>query len=314
MSNEETVETPVAPAPEPAPELVDDNEQVELTPDVFKKAISQDTADPDQDREQPAAVDAAYDLADSIPEYVPKHLAEDPATIQALQDVGGFAKEAGIPPKTARMLTTLYANLALAEQDQAPGREDEEAVRRYLVHQYGSQADAIIKGAQEGARKLGPKFTQFLNDTGLGNDVSMLMILGGFAKDGLFADRNINTPAAARAELKKMRADKDHLINKPGTRGRGAALVRWKMLSAVANMDDGSAKDGGQSERASEKRGEQALKDRRKPPGDDAPTVKAEREAKELMRSEAWHDKRNPAHKATAARIAELFRLAYPEK
>jgi len=192
MDNEEIIESsaedvvaPATPSPAPAaPPVVGDEPQEIL-----------DDSDP-ADREQPAAVDATYDLTDAVPEYVPKHLAEDPATIQALQDVGGFAKEAGIPPKTARMLTTLYADLALAEQDQ-----------------YGSQADAIIKGAQEGARKLGPKFIQFLNDTGLGNDVSMLMILGGFAKDGLFADRQINTPAAARAELKKMRADKDHLIN-----------------------------------------------------------------------------------------------------
>jgi hypothetical protein len=310
MDNEEIIESsaedvvaPATPSPAPAaPPVVGDEPQEIL-----------DDSDP-ADRGQPVAPDANYDLTEAVPEYVPRHLAEDPATIQALQDVGGFAKESGIPPTMARMLTTLYADLALAEQDQAPGREDEEAVRRYLVHQYGSQADAIIKGAQEGARKLGPKFIQFLNDTGLGNDPSMLMILGGFAKDGLFSDRNINTPAAARAELNKMRADKDHLINKPGTRGRGAALVRWKMLSALANMEDGAAKDGGQSERASEKRSEQALTDRRKKPKEDSPTASAERQAKELMRSEAWNDRRNPAHRATAERVRELFRQAYPEK
>jgi hypothetical protein len=310
---ETTVDEVAVPTPEPAPELVDETAEPEVTPESFDRATrATDPSEPEQDGEQLAVEpDAAYNLSEALPPYAPKHIADDPYTEASLHQIGGWAKQAGIAAPVAKTLVGVVADLALAEQDAVPPTWDKDAVEQHMRRELGDKAyEDTVRAAGATVKRMGPGFADWLFESGWGNVPAMVHALAALGPDGLLTK---NTPDHARQAMQQIRAKKDHPVNKPGAKGRGAALVQWRLLSALANMGDQSVSDGDASERRSERDGKQAMKDRKAPPKESSPRVRAEEEAKSLMRSSAWNDRRDPSHRAVAERVRELFRKAYPE-
>jgi hypothetical protein len=303
VNDEETVETQGAPAPVPAPELVDDGDDPELNPTIFDQAIRSADAPPAaQGGELPAPLPDVL----TVPELAPQEHRFSEEVKGNLDQLAGVAKAEGMPLSETQGLVSLYYELEstlgdLKVDQRDPGHQDK--THAILRRNWGTAYKDNLADARKAFKSLSPATQNWLNETGAGDDVSVLTILAAMG-GGLLK----MTPAEAKKAADAMRKDGAVLQNQSHPDYR-AVLTRYRLLRHVEGRGEGD-----QSERASEQRGKQALKDQRKPPGDDAPTVKAEREAKELMRSEAWNDKRHAAHKATAARIAELFRIAYPEK
>jgi hypothetical protein len=294
--------SPEAPSVAPAPVVAEDAPQDD--------GVSVGS-DPEPDREPAGAPDTDYNLTESLPEYLPRHLRDDPSTEDALTELAPMLKDKGVQASKAKLLTGLFADMYLEQDGRIPDLHDKDTMENYLRSEWGEHYDKMVHHAQRSAQWLGPQFITWLERTQLGNHPGMLALLVEMDQGGLL--RGDLSAADAGAALKKMRDQKDNPVNRPGAKGRSLQMASYRILAAIAGMGDQSASDGDASERRSERDGRQVLKDRRSPPEESSPRVKAETEARSLMRSEAWNDKRNPAHRATAERVRELFRLAWPE-
>jgi hypothetical protein len=246
---------------------------------------------------QAAAPDAGYDLATAISEddAIPQMYREDPEVQDALTEVGALTKEAGVSAPMARMLTGLYAGLALTEKDNLPNPYDDDAVLGYMAHQYGpKEADAIVKAAQEATAHLGPKFSAWLDRTRLGSHPSMLLLLSAMTpKDGLFRK---NTPEQARQAMAQLRKDPKQKWDTPG------AKAKWRLLSALANMED-QPKSDIETLRADAKA---------KKPTPDSATATLDRQLAEFRRNPAYSDRSNPSHKEVFTQYMALMHKRWP--
>jgi hypothetical protein len=281
---------------------VDDegNETVDRGEDDLPAAEEAGPADPD------------YDLTTAIPDHVPPHLRDDPATVTALGEVSAMAKEAGVPAKTARLMTSLYAELALEQQGKIPttALHDQENMESYLKSQWGASYEGTVRAAQEAARSLGPKFLAWLGETRLGNDPAMLITLAGLSKDGMFRTM---TPAKAREEIAAMRANKNHSINKPGSSDRTAWMARYRMLSALAHSEESEVSPKDRKLGAREGNVKEMVADRTaKEASGDSPQAKLEAELKQLRLDPAYYDKSKPNNKAVVERVRAIYRELYP--
>ena len=217
---------------------------------------------------------------------------------------------AGIAAPVAKTLVGVVADLAMAEQDAVPPAWDQEAVEQHMRRELGDKAyEGTVRAANATVRRMGPDFAAWLGESGWGNVPAMIHALAALGPDGLLTK---NTPDHARQAMKQIRANKDHAVNKPGAKGRGAALVQWKLLSALASMETEHVKDGGKSELATRQRGQRALDAIRHPEKPSTETLKLEAEKQAIYANPDYY-KSGPTQKALSARLRQIFSSLYPE-
>jgi hypothetical protein len=258
--------------------------------------------------DQPPAGDLPAPLPDAleVPELAPPEHMFSEQVQQNLAQLAAVGEREGMTLEDTQGLVSIYYELESTLGDLKVDQRDPDHQERTLAHlrrQWGSQYNENIALARKSFKSLSPATQRWLNETGAGDDASVLTILASLG-GGIFKV----TPDAAKRIADVMRKNSPELLNQSHPDHQMAKL-KYRLLRHVEGRGRGDA-----SERSTERRGRQALKDLKNPPNENSPRVKAETEAKQLMRSEAWSDKRNAAHKAVTARVAELFMQAYPEK
>jgi hypothetical protein len=297
-------DAPPPSAPVPAPELVDEGDAPELNPETFDQAIRSADAPPAaQWGELPAPLPDALEVPELAP---PEHrFAEE--VQQNLAQLASVAKAEGMPLSETQGLVSLYYELEstlgdLKVDQRDPGHQDK--THAMLRRNWGTAYKDNLADARKAFKSLSPATQNWLNETGAGDDVSVLTILAAMG-GGLLK----LTPAQAKAEADAMRNGSANLRNQSSPSYQ-AVLTKYRILRHLEGRGEGD-----QSERASEKRGKDTMRDMidakagKKP---DAARTKLEDEAKQLRLSPAWHDKRDPAHKAVAARLSAIFAQLYP--
>jgi hypothetical protein len=155
----------------------------------------------------------------TLPEDLPREMVTEETTA-LLGDVAGFAHEAGVAVGEAQRLVEQYVSFAMSGRMSA-NLDNEDTCRGVIRSLWGKQYDANLMKVQQTVEKLGPKFSAWLNGTGLGNDPAMLQTLLHYASGGTRMSK-----AAAEKELAAIKADKTH----PYWRGDKAATVRVNVL------------------------------------------------------------------------------------
>ena len=113
-----------------------------------------------------------------------------------------------------------------------------------LRNAYGDDYDANITIANELIRKFGnDEFSDFLKESGLGNDPRMVKVLVDIGKNFMEDDGRGGAPrldiggaAGAQAEIKRLMVDRDFMdaLGNRSNVGHNAAVERWSNLHQVA--------------------------------------------------------------------------------
>lgn len=301
--NDEVVETTDAVESAPAPEPEQD--QPDVTPESFDRANRAS----DSPAEEPPAGEMPAPLADAleVPELAPPEHRLSDEVRDNLAQLASVGEREGMTLEDTQGLVSMYYELESTLGDLKVDQRDPDHQEKTLAHlrrTWGSQYKENLANAQKAFKGLSPATQAWINKTGAGDDASVLSILAAMG-GGI-----LKVPAAKAKELAdEMRKNSPELLN-TGHRDHHMAKLKYRLLRHVEARGDGD-----QSERASEARGKQAARDAvdtKAGKKADPARTKLEAEAKELRLSPAWHDKRDPAHKAVAARLSAIFAELYP--
>jgi hypothetical protein len=247
-----TVESPVAPAAAApvaeAPVKLDSvggislSDQEQLDALKAARAAKQERYDRQQEaeqrRRQPAAEEsreeqqrqpvAPYELL--VPDWIdPKAVTEERQ--QIFEGFSQIAPEVGIGSQVAQGIVDLAIDSAIALQYSHDEHTDATDARAELNRLYGEErASGIIKNAVAYAQSRGTRFTDWLDETNLGNDASVITALA-FAGTG-WLDRC--TPAVAEKRIAEIMSTKEYLA------GDKLSVIKVQMLSRIANKNDQS--------------------------------------------------------------------------
>lgn len=174
-----------------------------------------------------------------------------------LTAISGVFHEAGLSKAQAERIMGWYGDTVTTMQQQqlqAAEAGAAEAVRT-LKQEWGQAYDDHVHAARRAVREIGgPDFIKLLDETGLHSHPAMVRLMakigmermepGGLkgGSDGQFSGGRM-TPAAARAELSRLKGDREFAgplmdRNHPGHK---AARERWDLLNSMAYAADSAA-------------------------------------------------------------------------
>jgi hypothetical protein len=288
-------DTPPPSAPVPAPELVDDVDAPELTPETFDQAIrSADAPSQDKGGELPKPI---HDVL-TVPELAPQahHFSDE-----VKDNLGQFAalsREGGMSFDEAQSAVGLYyefeAMLGELRVDQRdPSHQD--LTHANLRRMWGTAYDSNLADARKAFKGLPQSMQRWLTENGGADDASVLTILAAKG-GGLLA----LTPAQAKAEADNMRST-NKALRDTSHRDYKANLTRYRILRHLEGRGEGK------SDLA-------RLKDDTRAAGKkpDSATKELDQQLSDLRLHPAYADKRHASNKEVWARYWVLMEKRWP--
>lgn len=170
--------------------------------------------------------------------------------LDALQEdfVKEFAEQAhkaGLTPKQAKQLMGYYNEAASRESEQEiqQRQADVDSAISELKQEWGEAFDTQIHKAQVALKQFGgEEMMNYLNETGLGNDVNLIRLfakVGESLREDTFAPEAVASfrikPEDARQEINDTLASSDHPYWNPNHADHGAAKKRMEELHKIVS-------------------------------------------------------------------------------
>lgn len=223
----------------------------------------------------------------SFPEGLPPSLVTEEAT-GLLGEFGILAKAAGVPLAEADRFVRLYTEVATTE-GHAVNASSPDSVIGWLHHRWGEEFDAKMGTVHATVQKLGPRFSQWLEATRLGDDPAVLVALAEFGAGTSKLPR-----AEAQRQLDEIMSDPKHGY----WHGSKSSVDRVRLLSEIAYAETSEAE-----ERAKERKREQS----------NSPTARLDAEIKLAEQDAAYYDSGHPGHRQAVERVTRLYRQRWGE-
>ena len=174
------------------------------------------------------ATSEPFDL--KMPDFLPLAQRTDERE-QFVQEFSQIAPDAGIDASTAQGLVDMIIDsgtaLTYEAADEYTTAEDAFAT---MEQTFGPKVGRdLVNSAQKYVASLGPKVADFLDRSGMGNDVATLVSLA-LAQSGVFK----LTPAAAQAEIETLMKTKEYM------QGDKLTVIRLHTLSRIMGRDEAS--------------------------------------------------------------------------
>jgi hypothetical protein len=294
------LETPgdevAVPTPEPAPELVDETTEPEVTPESFDRA----TRASDQVPDEPQAGELPKPIPNvlTVPELAPQehHLSEQ--VQDNLSQLAALSREGGMSFDEAQTAVGLYyefeamlGELRVDQRDPEHQQQTHASLRRL----WGTAYESNLADARKAFKALPPSMQRWLDDRGGSDDASVLTILA--AKGGGLLNL---TPAQCRAEADHMRAT-NKALRDTSHRDYKANLTRYRILRHLEGRGEG--KSDLQQLKADVKSA------KAKP---DTATKDLDQQLADLRLHPAYADKRHASNKEVWARYWALMEKRWP--
>ena len=223
---------PAAPAAAVVPEAAKITDETKYQPNVIPS-----------EEEVPAEESAAEEVTYGVPQapyslLVPEDVPLSAQTEDRMALVSGFqdvAAESGLPAGIAQALLNAAVDCAsmIPSEGMEPQYRDEQDAEKDMINVYGYDIAKNVAGlAQRFSKSLGPKFQSWLNETGAGNDVSVITALA-FAGQGVFK----LSPAEAQARIDKYRSDPKSGWNSTDQKRHRLAVAEVSILGRIAGRD-----------------------------------------------------------------------------
>jgi hypothetical protein len=169
-----------------------------------------------------------------VPDFV-DHRAVTEERQQYFDDFQQVAPQVGIAAPEAQALVDVAVDAATALHYQHNPEATAEDARATMLQLFGEkQGTTLIKEAQAYAHSRGEKFLNYLDETGLGSDPSVLVALA-CAKWGWFGPKA--TPAWAQDQITKVMKHSTY------TSGDKLTHIKLQTLARIAHRDAGSQND-----------------------------------------------------------------------
>jgi hypothetical protein len=223
----------------------------------------------------------------TFPDGLPSTLVTEDATAM-LSEFGVLAKSVGVSQTEANQFVRLYTEVATSEAH-AVDAGNPDSVRGWLRERWGGEFDARLNKVHATVHKLGPKFSAWLNATGLGNDPAVLVALAEYG-----AGTSKLPKAEAQRQLDTIMGDPKH----PYWHGSKSAVDRVRLLSEAAYAETSQEVE---RERV------------RKLEDSDSPTARLDRDIKVAEHDLAYLDGNHPDHRRAVERVTRLYRERYKE-
>jgi hypothetical protein len=232
----------------------------------------------------------------SVPEETPHEHIEKLEGFMA--DLTPITRELNIPTSEVQDVVDLAVSLAVMDRS-GVNLEDPDACKQVLQNQYGkAEADKIITDARAAAQRLGPKMLEWLDDTALGSDPSVLYALAAWKRGDLKM-----SASKAQAELDKLKGEelRTSAWKNAHHPGHKAAVARANLLYAIAAKGEA---------RAEARKAAEPSRPRAKSAGESR-NAQLDAQIKALNADPDMRRRDSPRHKELAAKARELYELRY---
>ena len=210
-----------------------------------------------------------------------------------IADFAPIMRGLNIPVADVQDVVEFAVSLAVTDRS-GVSLEDPDACITVLQNTYGrAETEKIIADAKAAAQKLGPKMLDWLDETSLGNDPSVLYALAAWKRGDLQM-----SPAKAKAELDKLTRDPKSAYRDANAVGHKSAVARANMLYRILAKADARAEARKAAEPA-------------KAPAKSGAKQAQEAELKSLLAHPAYRDRGHRESASVRARIEALYSTLY---
>jgi hypothetical protein len=208
-----------------------DAERVESTVAPEANATEKEVIDtapaPEVPEEKPGELGWQLEFPADLP-----HEMQDEGSTEVLKDFGAVAAGVGMPADVAQDCVEAVTDaISALGVNNKYDLDDPDAAEATLRGAWGDNYDASLKIVRQNVKALGPKFADWLDESGVGNWPPAIMVLANL---GIMK----TTPAAAAKKIEALMASPEY--TNPDKKVRSTTIAQIAILSRIAGRGEAS--------------------------------------------------------------------------